>query len=272
MMNMAGAYSFCGVRLYLKEELMKAPLVTTERWQGVQANTRTRELRNVSFEVDLRGIEDLAHWSAEIQPNLPWADDHFEERVGGQPLNPGEQWKHWPWGQSASKFRQAERFNHTYMERLWPKYARRTDDGSLPGRSDGKVRRYPQADPRPKFGIAHHYGDLEDLVELLVAEPHTRQGWIPLFFPEDTGRGDSGRKPCTLGYQVMVRDDRAHMFYPLRSCDFKRHFADDCYLAVRLLLWIIDRCRERSEFWKQVKPGTYAMHATSLHIFEGDQV
>jgi hypothetical protein len=267
-------YSFPGVAEELRVALLDAPHVKTERWQGVPVNTDTRELRNACFEVDLGGNEDLDHWRASICPSIPWADDHFLERVGGEPLNPGIQWQHWPWGNSANKFRAAAgagpaRFNHTYMERLWPKFCRRTPDGSLPKTFDG-IRRYPENDFRQKQGIGHSYGDLQDFVELLAEEPHTRQAWIPLFFPEDTGKGDGGRKPCTLGYQIMVRDGWAHIWYPLRSCDFRRHWRDDCYLAVRLLLWTIDRCRERSEKWRDILPGTYSMHCTSLHVFESD--
>lgn len=253
--------------------LKDAPHVKTERWQGVAFNTDTVELRNVAFEVPLFGEENLDVWRAEIRPNLPWADDHFAERVSGEPLNPGVQWRKWPWASRSDAFRDQGRFNHSYMERLWPKFARRTDDGQLPNGTRGTfVRRYPASDPRPKYGIAHHYGDLEDLVELLAKEPHTRQAWIPLFFPEDTGFGDGGRKPCTLGYQIMVRDGQAHIWYPLRSCDVVRHFRDDCYLAVRLLLWVIDRCRKiNPNSWKTIVPGSYSMHCTSLHAFESDR-
>jgi thymidylate synthase len=142
------------------------------------------------------------------------------------------------------------------MERLWPKYAR------SPARAANSI---------PRRGIAWEYGDLGDLVKMLATEPGTRQAWIPLFFPEDTGVGDGGRKPCTLGYQVIVRDGRAHIWYPLRSCDLIRHFRDDCYLAIRLLLWIIEQCREISPAWEVVQPGSYAMHMTSLHVFENDR-
>jgi len=268
-MIFADRTTFPDMNLLLRDLLRAAAPVKTERWQGVVANTDTTELRNVNFEVDLEGIEDVHYWQKEIKPNLPWADDHFFERVGGEPLNPGVQWAYWPWGQSANKFRKEERFNHSYMERLWPKFARRTHDGVLPLQKS--LRKYPDKDFRSKYGIGHSYGDLQDLIELLSNEPHTRQAWIPLFFPEDTGIGDGGRKMCSLGYQIIVRDNKAHIWYPLRSCDIVRHWADDCYLAVRMLLWIIDRCRERNPFWKNVTPGTYAMHMTSLHAFETDR-
>ena len=254
----------------LKAAMVDAPQVKTERWQGVAANQDTRELLDVNLQVDLRGVEDLDHWRRDARPNLPWADDHFLERVGGEPLNPVEEWKRWPWGQSASKFRTQGRFNHTYMERLWPRYARRTADGKLFAK-EGELRRYPPVDPRPKFGVTHHYGDLEDLVDLLAKEPQTRQAVIPLFFPEDTGVSDGGRKMCSLCYQVIVRGGRAHMWYPLRSCDLRRHWQDDAYLAVRMLLWLVDRCRERNgQAWQEVRPGSLLMHMTSLHVFEAD--
>jgi hypothetical protein len=252
----------------IRELLLSAPLVKTERWQGVKANQETRELRNVVFEVDLRGSEDLDYFRSQIQPNLPWADDHFLERVGGHPVNPGKEWANWPFI-TPTAFKENRRYNHNYMERLWPRYARRTDNGELPVKPKSSLRAYPEKDHRAHYGIGHYYGDLQDLIELLATEPYTRQAYIPLFFPEDTGIGDGGRKPCTLGYQFLVRNDRLHIWYPLRSCDFLHHFKDDCYLAVRLLLWVLDECRKRNpKVWDEIKPGTFAMHCTSLHVFE----
>lgn len=275
--------TFSAVRATLTDRILEAPKVTTERWQGMSVKDNpaavSYELRNVCFEVPLNGVDDLAYWRADTAANVPWADDHFLERVGGEPLNPGVQWANWPWARAADKHRAEQgRFNHSYMERLWPKFARRTDDGRLPAlaKSPTAIRKYPAGDMRPKFGIAYGYGDLEDLIELLVKEPFTRQAFIPLFFPEDTGWGDGGRKPCTLGYQFLVRMEkeglRLHIWYPLRSCDLVRHFPDDCYLAVRILLWVLAQCRKRdNEFWASVMPGTYGMHMTSLHIFENDR-
>lgn len=249
--------------------------VHTRKWQGQDVSLRpdmvSWELLNETFTIDLFGIEELKHWRHDIQPNLPWADDHFEERVSGAPLNPGVEWANWPWASSADKHRtEGEMFNHTYAERLWPRYAGKY--GTLLTRESydyavaNTINRVPVHQ-----GIRGEYGDLNTLVDMLAWEPDTRQAYIPLYFPEDTGL--EGRKPCTLGYQVIMRDNRLHMYYPLRSCDFVRHWADDCYLAVRLLLWIIDRCRERNEAdWKNIKPGTYTMHATSLHIFANDAI
>lgn len=293
----------------------QATEVHTARWQGQDISKRpdmvSYELMNWNCNVGLDFLTQLyggGHpdpavggtkwgWGDDkslleelgeiVKPNLPWADDHFLERVGGEPLNPGVQWANWPWASSADKHRKAETgaeptFNHSYMERLWPKWAGMTPGGYLPLKLNGP-RRYPgspeyfMADDGngtmtgPHAGIRWKYGDLQSLVELLAREPDTRQAWIPLFFPEDTGVGDGGRKPCTLGYQFIVREGAISIYYPLRSCDYVRHFRDDIYLAIRLLLWVIDRCTEiNPAFWGDVVPGYYVMHATSLHVFAND--
>ncbi len=247
--------SFAAAYRWLAESLRRAPTVEQDRWQGVVVKgnpaARCYEVRDVAVCVDLAGSEDLDRWRGDVKPNVPWADDHFAERVGGEPLNPGVQWAHWPWGSSADRFRGPdELFNHTYMERLWPRQARGVAD---------------------RQGIDRRYGDLNDLVDLLARDPHTRQAFIPLFFPEDTGWGDGGRKMCSLGYQFTLRGGRLNLWYPLRSCDFAHHWRDDCYLAVRMLLWVLGKLRERdADRWASVVPGDYAMWMTSLHIFEND--
>jgi hypothetical protein len=257
------------------KQLSKA--VHTYRWQGSEIIERPEmksfELLNYHMEVPLRGVTDLDYYAAQIKPNLPWADNHFFERIGGEPLNPGIEWANWPWASSADTFRADGRFNHSYMERLWPKYARSTSDGRMTTFVEG--RGYPDREgTKPHAGInGLDIGDLRDLVELLANEPDTRQAWIPLFFPEDTGRGDGGRKPCTLGYQFIIRQNQISIYYPLRSCDFVRHFRDDVYLAIRLLLWVLDECRKiNPEYWNNVYPGTYVMHCTSFHIFRNDWI
>jgi hypothetical protein len=277
-MHLGTVKNFKQVIWRLKTIMKKALPVHQVRWQGRDVSkdpsARVYESMNVGFEVFL-GDRGLDHWKADIKPNLPWADDHFMERVGGEPLNPGVEWANWPWGNSANTFREGEEeiFNHTYMERLWPKWARKSRGGHLPLKKRDDQRRYPNASGQfTHRGVAFEYGDLQSLVEYIASEPYTRQAWIPLFFPEDTGYGDGGRKPCTLGYQFMLRNGQLHIWYPLRSCDLIRHFPDDCYLAVRLLMWVLDQCRAQNpEFWLEVTPGTYSMHMTSLHIFENDR-
>lgn len=252
----------------------RAEVVHPTRWQGVDVSKRpemrSTELLMESFKIDLGNIEDLDHWRHDIDPNLPWADNHFEERVCGYPINPGVEWENWPWATSADGHRDdSGQFNHNYMERLWPRYAgMATSPTLLPHQFEELMDEKEVV--VPNLGIRGEYGDLKRLVDMLANDPETRQAVIPLYFPEDTGA--PGRKPCTLLYQFIRRNGRLHMYYPLRSCDFVRHWADDCYMAVRLLLWVLDKCRHYNEKdWLHVKPGIYHMHMSSLHIFENDK-
>jgi hypothetical protein len=265
--------TFAACRAELRKGFLSPAAIPVKgtRWQGVDVSTKpemaTRELLNTSIQVPLRGIERLEHWWFDTNANLPWADVHFGERVGGEPLNPGESWKSWPWGHSADKFRtQGGQFDHTYMERFWPKKAgwpRSSKEGRL---STGDSDWNPLAERRK--GIRFEYGDLNDLVDHLVRDPLSRQAYLPVWFPEDGTC--NGRKPCTLGYHFINRYDYLHITYYIRSCDYIRHWGDDCYLAVRLLLWILDSLRKRDDRWKMVRPGMYTMHIVSLHLFEND--
>lgn len=260
--------------------LMSADEVHTTRWQGEDISKRpegsTFELLNCSFTMPLNGIEHLPHWQYDVKPNLPWADDHFEERVCGAPINPGVEWANWPWGGNAEKFLQPNgMFNHNYMERYWPLHARGDlGEPSLTAK-EWNINEQNDADGKPLWrnqGIRGEYGDLHSLVQLLIEQPDTRQAWLPIFFPEDTGNTNPGRKPCTLGYQFIVRDNKLHVYYPLRSCDYIKHFNDDIYLTIRLLLWILQECRSASGSWHAIEPGSYTMHCTSLHVFKNDHI
>lgn len=248
-------------------------LVHTEKWQGMNIQEKpdmaTWELLNQSFKLDVSqgwnvGNAGLDYWRNEIRPNMPWADDHFEERVGGEPLNPGVEWANWPYAKSADRFRTNEQFTHSYMERYWPKYAGQTPGGilpTLPSEHNLQVNR----------GYRYPYGDLRDVIKLLASEPLTRQAYFPVWFPEDTGVVHGGRVPCSLGYHFIRRDRWLHVVYYLRSCDFVRHFRDDVYLTLRLLEHVLKELRKVDPKWLEVVPGTLTMHMTSLHIFRNDR-
>jgi hypothetical protein len=255
----------------------RSRLVHSDHWQGSDIHNKpemaTHEVRHCSFMVDIgKSGFDLSSHAAAIGPNLPWADDHFEERVCGAPINPGIQWAKWPYGHSASKFLDERgMFNHNYMERYWPKIAGIFQEPTETAPEfHGKVRQL--SDYKIHRGIMYEYGDLSDVVDLLFRDPFTRQAYLPVWFPEDTG-GGSKRAPCTLGYHFLLREGRLDIDYHIRSCDFLRHFRDDIYLTVRLALWMIEQCRAREESggqWSKVTPGKFIMHIGSLHIFVND--
>lgn len=248
---------------------------TPTRWQGLDVTTQPAaqmmEDLHVTVQFPLAG-EALNFYAMAVAPNLPWADKHFEERVCGYPINPGTEWANWPWGVNAEKaLDERGRFNHNYMERYWPAHAgaRVISDGV-----EEFKRRFNQGWHRgsePMTGINHAYGDLGGLVRDLAAEPDTRQAYLPVWFPEDTGDAHKGRKPCTLGYHFIMRNGKLDVTYYMRSCDLAHHFRDDVYLTIRLLLWVLDQCRiQNPGQWRDVEPGRFTMHITSLHMFIND--
>src|SRR5262252_3559361 len=64
--------------------------VDVGRWQGVPTGGRpdmvTREIINMSFTCEIP--QTIADATEQCQPNIPWAENHFQERVSRQPLNP----------------------------------------------------------------------------------------------------------------------------------------------------------------------------------------
>jgi hypothetical protein len=245
--------------------------VHTETWQGVNISDKpemaTYELLNYSFSIPLQH-EDLDKYRGDSQANIPWADNHFAERVSGYPLNPGTEWANWPYGKSADRFRDEHgQFNHTYAERYWPRYAQLVAPSRVPD-LDYLIDVSQAKDSHS--GIRYRYGDLGDIVNQLAREPNTRQAYLPVWFPEDTGVVHGDRVPCSLGYHFMHRHGYLHLSYFLRSCDFVRHFRDDIYLTVRLQLWLLDQLRKQDKRWDGVKPGIFTMHIMSFHIFKAD--
>lgn len=232
--------------------------VHTQKWQSIniaqKPEAQMRELTNLYFRAEMVS-EDLEYYKEVIKPNLPWADRHFVlERVSGSPINPGTTWKEWPFGNSAENFlEEGGVFSHTYAERYWPKYAVYNDKNMA------------------MHGIRYWYGDIGDVIKLLAHDPFTRQAYLPVWFPEDTGVVHGKRVPCTLGYHFLMRRNKLDVFYPIRSCDWYRHARDDIYLTVRLVLWILQQLRRvNKDIWDLVRPGTFSMWIGSLHLFIND--
>lgn len=261
----------------LKDE---GEIVHSRRWQGVEIasnpNMACMEVAHINLTVDMGGYEhDLEAYAKHIGPDLPWCDAHFHERVSGYPINPGTEFKNWPWnkGRGAESFLDRRgKFNHNYMERYWPKHAHIVEEptaDTVEFRS--RFRDYFQVVGKvyPMEGISYEYGDLKDVVELMLDDPLTRQAYLPVWFPEDTGGGDK-RAPCTIGYHFMMRNNRLSVNYHIRSCDFVKHFRNDIYLTVRLVLWVLQQLQSRDARWKDVTPGDFHMQIGSLHSFKPD--
>ena len=215
-------------------------------WQGVEAPCPVYELPNVIGEFDVP--DSITQWQGQCEPDLPWAEEHFQERVCGSPLNPPPSSARWPWYSETERQRflngSAQRFDHTYPERYWPKntgYA-------------GEDRTF--------------FGDLQDVVQLLTRDPWTRQAYLPIWFPEDTGSTQNQRVPCSLGYHFIRNGPALDCNYFIRSCDLTRHYHNDLYLTGRLLQWVVDQIPTKDGY---PFPGKLTIFISNLHLFVQDK-
>ena len=235
-------------------------VVDVGEWQSIRREQadipqqRTIELQNVVFSLAIPTTQEAL--VAQVHPNLPFAEAQFQDRVSGNPLNPPPSDQLWPWARHLDDDKSGGKYSHTYPERFWPKRAGFEE----------------HAEVRLHHGIRFAYGDLDDVVSQLTKSPYTRQAYLPVWFPEDTGVVHGERVPCTLGYHFLFREGRLHCTYFIRSVDFFRHFPDDVYMAGRLLQWVVDQVEQHHpQQTLQVSPGNLTMHMCSLHVFEAER-
>lgn len=219
--------------------------VVIKEWQGRETSVSMLVLDNVSFRMEIPNLRNTLGFI--IKPDLPWAEDHFRERISGEPLNPAPSYKWWPFYKNDDMWRIDGKFSHTYPERM--------------------------NTPAIK-GIRYNYGNLDDLIQLLIEEPLTRQAYLPIWFPEDTGATHGERVPCSIGYLFTIRvlpNGRQIMdiSYQLRSCDLIRHFKNDIYMAGRLLQYVAEEVSGNTR--KDIEKGILNVTINNLHIFKGEE-
>jgi len=254
----ADSHQFVELRSELAAKLLDTVPANQGKWQQLDvsdsAGHDTYELLNVSMWYQMQQSD--SHAANDIMPDLPWAEAHFQERVGGKAINPGVEHANWPYHANGAELHlKGKIYDHNYMERFWPKELKfESVDGDF---GDATF-----------IGYRFEVGDLNDVVQQLVDNPGTRQAYLPIFFPEDTGATSNQRVPCTLGYHFIIRDGELHLQYNMRSCEIYRHFTNDVYMAVRLAQWV----RDRVVAWGGpfLTLGQLTLHAVSLHGFVGD--
>lgn len=250
----------------LHDELFYAPEVHMGQWQSQSVQQTTYELQNVTISFPIWNTVERNQ--AEYEPNLPWAEDHFLERVSGEPLNPPPSEAWWPYAQQGNaEHKSGQIFSHTYPERMWPKWA---------GPEYEEMASSNWVAWEPMRGVRFEYGDLADVVQMLAKDPSSRQAFLPIWFPEDTGAAHGERVPCTLGYHFLLRK-QLNVTYFIRSCDFFRHFRDDAYMAARLGQWMVEQLSDDKVVgdlvpYKPYETGHLTMHIVSLHMFEPDKM
>lgn len=110
---------------------------------------------------------------------------------------------------------------------------------------------------------------LENVIQTLVDDIHSRQAYISVFQPEiDNERfGGDSRIPCSLGYQIMIRNNRLNVIYMMRSNDYFGHMPIDIWLAWELGIYLVDRLQET---YPRLKLGHLTYFSGSLHAYNWD--
>lgn len=256
-------WPFSAARDRLVRELLHTEPIDTGEWQSMDTSGSKLHMTHELLDVKLvlRVPRDQNLWAVSTRADLPWAENHFLERVSGHPLNPPPSHVDWPHAVrgNGDHTDEAGQFDHTYPERFWPKRAGIDMTNPLAANGSGNV------------GIRFQYGDLTDVVNLLIKSPNTRQAYLPVWFPEDTGghaRSTGPRVPCTLGYHFMIRDGILSCRYFIRSCDIRRHMHNDVYMAGRLMQWMRDMLEMGGV---RTITGELTTYISSLHAFVADE-
>jgi thymidylate synthase len=161
-----------------------------------------------------------------LKPTQPWADAEFDERIGHLPVNPGTAWK--------------------LREEVWREFL--CENGCF------------------AYSYSERFSNFEQIARIIhriKVDPDSRQLFLAVYDPHDiVNMGGVSRVPCTLGYQIQIREGLLHLTYLQRSADFVTHFANDVYLAVKM--------QEYLSKHSGYPVGRFTHVVLSLHMFRKD--
>lgn len=192
----------------------------------------TKELFNYSFCISqpyldlgrLFQIPSNDFTRAEVER---WANLEFIERTSHTHFNPGLAWKirRALWEPFLD---QNKKFSYTYNERLRSQY--------------------------------------EAIINTFRKDPNTRQAILTIWNKMDVFKTGKKRVPCSLHYHFLASTEsgerRLNVIYTMRSSDFVTHFANDVWLACKLLWWMSEQVG--------INPGKFYMNVASLHVYNKD--
>lgn len=194
----------------------------------------TKELMGVNFVISKpleKRFEMLRYYFPDECLNIEkYCIQEFEDRVSKEDLNPGNSWK--------------------IRQDMWQKF---------------------MVDDSTKFDYTYNErfkGKLDQIKEILKEDPHSRQAILMIFNDEDVYKaGGNTRIPCSVDYQFLIRNNRLHLIYHMRSSDALGHFAIDIWLSGEMIKWMTN---ELKEFYPTLKTGSLTFFAGSFHAYRWD--
>jgi len=195
----------------------------------------TKELIGVSFVISkpLKKRKEMLEFIFKDDADRieQYCEQEHVDRTSGLSLNPGNSYK--------------------IRQDMWQKFM--VDDGT-------------------KFDYTYSermHWQLENLVGSLKEDKHTRQAVMQIFQADkDSGKyGGDTRIPCSVDYQFLIRNDRLHLIYHMRSSDYFGHLTIDLWLSAELMNWVVDQLKST---YPDLKPGGLTYFAGSLHAYKWD--
>lgn len=194
-----------------------------------------KELTGVAFKIDkpsLNKDEAIKYiYQDEFPKIIKYCKQEIKDRCSGKQLNPGNSYKIRPdmW----NKFLEGTgKFSYQYAERLWDNKQFRT------------------------------------VIDVLKNDKGTRQAVLSVWnyekdmLPEKVGGGN--RIPCSLNYQFLIRNNRLHCIYSMRSNSAIEHCCIDLYCATGLMEYVV---KELKVNYPDLKIGSLTYICGSLHAF-----
>ena len=194
-----------------------------------------KELMGVAFKVDKPNLnidECIKYvFGEESDKIIAYCKQEIEDRCSGKPLNPGNSYKIRPdmW----TKFLENnKKFSYQYAERLWTK------------------------------------NQFQNVINCLKNDAGTRQAVLSIWNPDKDMKaeklGGGNRIPCSLNYQFLIRNNRLHCIYSMRSNSAIEHCPIDLYCATGLMNFVV---KELKSTYKDLKIGSLTYVCGSLHAF-----
>ena len=216
----------------------------------------TKELRAYGFQMsgrgllsmtDIRGLIAYLFPKDQVESVFNYIQREFTDRFqSATPSNPGNSFRARPdiWNEF---LRPDGTFHYTYSERIVPQFVAVIDR--------------LKSDLDSRQGIIQIFDALDRVSRYKNADTSEREYRWELGQDQLFASG-VGRIPCSMYYQLMVREGKLDLIYTMRSCDFLTHFVVDFVLAMLL--------QDLAATIVGAQIGTFTYFTGSLHAYQKD--
>lgn len=238
------------------------PQTMQDKFIADDPNYLTKEVRAYGFQIrNWKYDTDLMHAAVRYIATPPSASDpinvdelmayidaEFKDRTGMVAMNPGNSYKQRPavW----QEFLHNGKFAYTYSERLSVQLSKMVTELSMrPETRQAILNIHSNIQPR-----TYRRGFLGGGEDQMVHDVQPSADFYNM--------GGGGRIPCSMYYQLMIREKRLDLIYTMRSCDFITHFPIDIALALKLQTWVAEQLK--------IDVGMFTYFTGSLHAYAKD--